>query len=63
MQKLADEVENIVREKYPDVADTLFKLWDRADLTDEEIDYIAINIKETWDFYWDTLFRLAIKVV
>lgn len=63
MQKLADEVESIVRGKYPDVADTLFKLWDKEELTDEEIDYLAINIKETWDFYWDTLFRLAIKVV
>ena len=63
MQKLADEVESIVREKYPDVADTLFKLWSREVLTDEEIDYLAVNIKETWDFYLDTLFRLAIKVV
>ena len=63
MQKLADEVESIVREKYPDVADTLFKLMSKEGLTDEEIDYLAVNIKETWDFYWDTLFRLAIKVV
>ena len=63
MQKLADEVESIVREKYPDVADTMFRLWKKEELTDEEIDYLAINIKETWDFYWDTLFRLAIKVV
>lgn len=63
MQKLADEVESIVREKYPDVADTLFKLMSKEGLTDEEIDYLAINIKETWDFYLDTLFRLAIKVV
>ena len=63
MQNLADEVESIVREKYPDVADTLFKLMSKEGLTDEEIDYLAINIKETWDFYWDTLFRLAIKVV
>ena len=51
MQKLADEVESIVREKYPDVADTLFKLWSKEVLTDEEIDYLAVNIKETWDFY------------
>ena len=63
MQNLADEVESIVREKYPDVADTLFKLMSKEGLTDEEIDYLAINIKETWDFYLDTLFRLAIKVV
>ena len=63
MQKLADEVESIVRKKYPDEADTLFRLWKKEELTDEEIDYLAINIKETWDFYWDTLFRLAIKVV
>ena len=63
MQKLADEVESIVREKYPDVADTLFKLWSKEVLTDEEYDYLAFHIKKTWDFYWDTLFRLAIKVV
>ena len=63
MQNLADEVESIVREKYPDVADTLFKLMSEEGLTDEEIDHLAINIKETWDFYLDTLFRLAIKVV
>jgi hypothetical protein len=63
MQKLADEVESIVREKYPDVADILFRLWNKADITNDEINYLAINIKETWDFYWNTLFRLAIKVV
>ena len=63
MEKLADEVESIVREKYPDEADTLFRLWKKEELTDEDIDYLAINIKETWDFYWDILFRLAIKVV
>ena len=63
MQKLADEVESIVREKYPDVADTLFKLWSKEVLTDEEYDYLTFHIKKTWDFYWDTLFRLAIKVV
>ena len=63
MEKLADEVESIVREKYPDEADTLFRLWKKEELTDEEIDYLATNIKETWDFYWDILFRLAIKVV
>ena len=63
MENLADEVESIVREKYPDEADTLFRLWKKEELTDEEIDYLATNIKETWDFYWDILFRLAIKVV
>ena len=63
MQKLADEVESIVREKYPDVAGTLFKLWSKEVLTDEEFDYLTFHIKKTWDFYWDTLFRLAIKVV
>ena len=63
MQKLADEVESIVRKKYPEVADKMFEIWKKEEFTDDEIDYLAINIKETWDFYWDTLFRLAIKVV
>ena len=62
MQKIADECESIVREKYPDIADKMFELWTKENLTDEEIDYIAINTNGAWDFYWDTLFRLAMVV-
>ena len=64
MQKIADECENIVREKYPDVADKMFELWTKENITDEEIDYLAVNVNTNgaWDLYWDTLFRLAMAV-
>jgi hypothetical protein len=62
MQKLADEVESIVREKYPEVADEMFRIWTKEDMaTEEEIDYVAINCNDAWKEYWDTLGRLALE--
>ena len=65
IQKIVDEFESIVREKYPDAADILLKLWNELQegITDEELDYLAVNIKENWNLYWNALWQLAIKVV
>jgi hypothetical protein len=64
MQNLADEVESIVREKYPDIVNEMFRIWTKEDMaTEDEIDYLAIKCCDAWQEYWDTLFRLAIKVV
>lgn len=64
MQKLADEAESIVREKYPDVVDEMFRIWTKKDMvTKDEIDYLSIKCCDACREYFDTLFRLAIKVV
>lgn len=63
MQNLADEAESIVKEKYPEVADEMFRIWTSENPTEKELDFVAINCREAWNAYWDTLFRLAIKVV
>lgn len=63
MQKLADEAESILKEKYPEVADEMFRIWASENPTEKELDFVAINCSEAWNAYWDILFRLAIKVV
>lgn len=65
IQKIVDEFESIVREKYPYAADILLQLWNELQegITDEELDYLAVNIKENWNLYWNALWQLAIKVV
>lgn len=62
MQKLADEVESVVRQQFPDVADKMFELWQRDDLTDDEYDMMAVGeYKEAFDIYWEQLGSFAIK--
>jgi hypothetical protein len=62
MQKLADEVESVVRQQFPDVADKLFELWQKDDLTDDEYDMMAIGeYKAAFDTYWEQLGSFAIK--
>lgn len=62
MQKLADEVESVVRQQFPDVADKMFELWTKDDLTDDEYDMMAIGkYKAAFDIYWEQLGSFAIK--
>ena len=62
MQKLADEVESVVRQQFPDVADKMFELWTKDDLTDDEYDMMAIGeYKSAFDTYWKQLGSFAIK--
>lgn len=54
MQKLADEVENHLRNIYPDV-DEMFKLWTKDEFTDKDSILISKNYGEDWEDYWDIL--------
>lgn len=54
MQKLADEVENHLRNIYPDV-DEMFKLWTKDEFTDKDSILISKNYGEAWEDYWDIL--------
>lgn len=40
MEELADYVEETLRQEYPDIADEMFRLWEKGDYTDEEYDYL-----------------------
>ena len=61
MQKLADDVESVVRQQFPDVADKMFELWQKDDLTDDEYDMMAVGeYKEAFDTYWAELGKISI---
>ena len=60
MSKLAEYVENAIREKYPEVADEMFRIWTADSPTEDELDYVAINCSEAWAAYWDLLGKFAI---
>lgn len=63
MQKLADDVESVVRQQFPDVADKMFELWQKDDLTDDEYDKMAVGeYKAAFDTYWEQLASFAIKM-
>ena len=62
MQKLADEVESTVRQQHPDVADKLFALWKRDDLTDDEYDLMAVgSYKAAFETYWAELGKYSVN--
>ena len=62
MQKLADEVESVVRQQFPDVADKMFELWQKDDMTDDEYDMMAVGeYKGAYDTFWAELGSFAIK--
>ena len=63
MQKLADDVESVVRQQFPDVTDKMFELWQKDDLTDDEYDKMAVGeYKAAFDTYWEQLASFAIKM-
>ena len=60
MQKFADEVEAVVRQKHGDVADKFFELWQKDDLTDDEYDKMAVGeYSGAYETYWDVMEKLA----
>jgi hypothetical protein len=61
MQKLADEVENHLRNIYPDV-DEMFNIWIKDEFTDEDSILISKNHKESWEDYWNMLESHAISI-
>jgi hypothetical protein len=61
MQKLAEDVESVVRQKFPDVADKMFELWQKDDLTDDEYDMMAIGeYKGAYDTFWAELAKISV---
>lgn len=60
MQKFADDVEAVVRQKHGDVADKFFELWTKDDLTDDEYDKMAVGeYSGAYETYWDVMEKLA----
>jgi hypothetical protein len=61
MQKLAEDIESVVRQKFPDVADKMFELWQKDDMTFEEYDLMAVGeYKEVFDFFWEELGKISV---
>ena len=62
MQELADYVERELRKEYPDVVDSIFKLWQgkREELTDEELERLADEYDEANELFWELMEEYAI---
>ena len=61
MQKLAEDVESVVRQQFPDVADKMFELWQKDDLTDDEYDKMAVGeYNEAFNTFWAELDKISI---
>ena len=65
MQKLADDVESNIRNRYPEVADEMFRLWTKSvksvpELSEEEMDFLSITCRDAWNAYWETLEKFAL---
>lgn len=61
MQKLAKDVESVVRQKFPDVADKMFELWQKDDMTDDEYDMLAVGeYKEAFKTFWTELAKISV---
>ena len=61
MQELADSVEAEVRDRYPEVADKMFELWNKEDRTDEEQDFLDFECDRAEEFWWDMVEEIAVK--
>lgn len=63
MVALAINVENYMRDTYPDIVDKLFAVWVNDDSTDEDQEMIATyKGGKMWKDYWETLADFAIQV-
>ena len=60
MQTIADNVENYIRERFPEDADRMFELWTKRIETDMDYDIMLIKYREAWDLYWESLERFAL---
>ena len=60
MQKLADSVEAEVRDRYPEVADKMFELWKKEELTDEEQDFLDFECDQAEELWWDMVEKIAV---
>jgi hypothetical protein len=61
MQELADSVEAEVRDRYPEVADKMFELWNKETRTDEEQDFLDFECDRAEELWWDMVEEIAVK--
>lgn len=61
MERIASTVEETVRKNYPKIADEMFRIWIKDTQTDDDIDFLAIDCHEAWEFYWEALKATAIQ--
>ena len=61
MQRIAVNADSGVKERYPEVADEMFRIWTAESPTEDELDYVAINCCDAWKAYWEVLGRAALN--
>lgn len=61
MQRIAVNADSEVKERYPEVADEMFRIWTAESPTEDELDYVAVNCCDAWKSYWETLGRSALN--
>lgn len=63
MQELADFVEREVCEEYPEVADRMFELWKKEELSEEEIEYFYSECYRANELWWKSLEEYAVEIL
>lgn len=63
MEKLADYVEAEVRNEYPEIADRIFELWQKEELTQEERDFLDTTCYKAIELWWEVLEEYAIGIL
>ena len=61
MQKLAEQVESEIMERYPDIADEMFRLWVKNNKTEDDLDYLYNDCDGASTLYWELLEKYAIE--
>ena len=60
MQELADNADAEVRDRYPEVADKMFELWNKEELTDEERDFLDFECDDAEEFWREMVEKIAV---
>ena len=60
MQELADIADAEVRDRYPEVADKMFELWNKEELTDEDRDFLDFECDDAEEFWWEMVEKIAV---
>lgn len=63
MEKLAGDVEDHIKKKYPEVADEMFKVWSEPNFTYKDYDVLTRKYKDAFNDYWKTLEKMAKELV
>lgn len=64
MQRIAVNADSGVKERYPEVADEMFRLWKKSNnggrITEEELDFLDFECDRAEDLWWELVEKFAV---